>query len=356
MQLTAILCNYNHAEFLPQAVTAILQSRRPPDELILVDDGSTDNSREIIEAFASRDSRIRVIWHEVNQGWHAGIAHGLAIATGDWIYSGAADDYVLPDFFARAEELSARWPNAGIISGAFRRILPDGRFLRREVLQEHRQPVFLTPERYRKDRRLAWRSFSPSTIYRRAAIDAAGGFRRELGYWADTFVTRVAGERWGMVYFPEDCVCYREMPTGMSGSEGLNFNRVSEIIHTAERLMSSSGYAGLFTPDNVQWWLRQAHAELRNSIAARYAAEMEVAFAPVIEFLLNPPPGASPASGLLHWVCRKGLSAAFRCARWTVVTARTQSTFREVIGRHHGIPLATTDVGTLKAVAEAGPN
>jgi len=66
--LTAGFPNYNHSHYLPQAIEAILSQSRPPDEFIIVDDASTDNSVEIIESYARQDSRLRLVRHEHNQG------------------------------------------------------------------------------------------------------------------------------------------------------------------------------------------------------------------------------------------------------------------------------------------------
>jgi len=331
MRLTAILCNYNHAAYLPQAITAMVTSQRPPDELIIVDDGSTDDSRPIIETFAAQHASIRVIWHEKNQGWHAGMAHALEIATGDWIYSGAADDYVLPGFFSRAAEIVQQWPDAGIVCGAFRRILPDGVLIRRDELRGYPTPAWITPEQFRREPQCVWNSLSPAAIYARKSIELAGGFRRELGYWSDTFVIRVGGHRWGMAYFPEECMCFREMPAGMSGSGGRNTERIRDIVIHADRLMRSPEFASVFSPAEVDWWWQQIEPVLKGYLQAHVATQMDLALAPIIDLLLNPPNDSSGITRRLYWLCRKTLAAAYRPARWLVSHTRAKSTWMGIL-------------------------
>ena len=290
-RLTSIVCNYNHGIWLPQALTAMLEGRRPPDELIVVDDGSTDGSRKVIEEFARHGPHIRVIWHAENQGLHAGIAHALDVATGNWIYFGAADDYVLPGFFVRALELAQQWPQAGMICGAIRRIRPNGEFILRDELAGCAEPVFLSPTQYLQHlyrQASPWHSFSPAAVIRREAIDMAGGYRRELGFWADTFVCRVAGLRWGMAYFPEECMCFRTMPNSLATVENQSFARIQEIIALAQQLMRQPPFADLFPPRYVRWWGRKSRKAFRDAQVFARTADMEQGFAQIVNALRRP--------------------------------------------------------------------
>lgn len=322
VRLSAIICNYNHAAYLPQALCAMLECDRPPDELIVVDDASTDGSREIIDEFAARDSRIRLICHERNQGWHAGTAHALQRATGNWIYSGAADDYVLPSFFARALQMIERWPEAGIICGSTRKITPDGRLLDRDAMPGVVEPVFLSPDDYRRyicRRSIALHSFAPATILRREAIEAAGGYRPELGHWADTFVIRIAGLRWGMAYFPEEAVCFRVFPNSISASGHRNVDQRLRIIGAVAQLMRSPEFVNDFPPGYGDWWTREAILAMR----LVWSDQMDAAWAHVMDPLLNPHPGQSRLQYLLLWLCRKLLSATYRWTRYCTASAQT---------------------------------
>jgi hypothetical protein len=66
--VTVLLCNYNHAFYLPDSLGGICTQTRPPDEVIVLDDGSTDNSLEIIEQFVQRYPFIRILKNERNRG------------------------------------------------------------------------------------------------------------------------------------------------------------------------------------------------------------------------------------------------------------------------------------------------
>jgi len=57
------MTSYNHQSFISEAIESILNQTFPNFELIIVDDVSTDRSREIIETYKKRDSRIKTIFH-----------------------------------------------------------------------------------------------------------------------------------------------------------------------------------------------------------------------------------------------------------------------------------------------------
>ncbi len=81
MKLTAVLPNYNHAEYLPHALNALLAQTRPADELIVIDDASTDNSVAIIEGYLARHPNIRFVRNAGNLGTVSNINRGLEMAT-----------------------------------------------------------------------------------------------------------------------------------------------------------------------------------------------------------------------------------------------------------------------------------
>lgn len=93
-KLSIIIPVYNAAPYLRQTLDTVLGQSLQDIEVICVDDGSTDQSPEILRSYAEKDSRVRVL-HQQNQ--HAGVArnNGLAVATGKYVHFLDADDYVL---------------------------------------------------------------------------------------------------------------------------------------------------------------------------------------------------------------------------------------------------------------------
>jgi hypothetical protein len=96
-----IIPNYNHARYLGDAIRSVLDQEYREFEIIVVDDGSTDNSREVVEGFGDR---VRYIWQE-NQGLSAARNTGIRAAKGEVVSFLDADDMYTPDFLSTLESV-----------------------------------------------------------------------------------------------------------------------------------------------------------------------------------------------------------------------------------------------------------
>jgi len=94
--VSVIIPNYNHARYLPQAIDSVLAQDYPHYEIIVVDDGSTDDSRTVAARY---QDRIEYIWQK-NRGLSAARNTGLQTARGDLIGLLDADDLYEPDFLS----------------------------------------------------------------------------------------------------------------------------------------------------------------------------------------------------------------------------------------------------------------
>ena len=95
-QLSIIIPVYNVEKYFSTCLDSILQQSFTDFELLLIDDGSNDQSGKICEEYAQKDKRIHVI-HQVNGGVSSARNIGLNMAIGDWIYFVDADDELLPN-------------------------------------------------------------------------------------------------------------------------------------------------------------------------------------------------------------------------------------------------------------------
>jgi len=277
--LTAILCNYNHARFLDRAIEAMLTQSRPPDQLIIVDDGSTDDSASVIRRWAERSPSILFLENGQNRGFHASSARALAAAIGDYVYSGAADDYVLPGFFERVCGLLDAHPGVGVGCAMMVKQGPDGGRIRCDGFRKITAPICLSPGEFRRlclDAEPATHSLSSATIYRHAALKQVGGWRQELGAWADTFAIRAIGLTTGLCYVPVEGTVWVVHTTGLSQSTLHHPAAAARMIASAARLMRSPEFQSVFPEDHVRQWERDYfQAVVAQQLHSRYAAIMQ---------------------------------------------------------------------------------
>lgn len=99
-KVSVIVPIYNTAKYLPACLDSIINQTHQNLEIILVDDGSTDSSPEIIKKYASKDRRIKVIT-QTNQGQSTARNSGLKNSTGEYISFVDSDDEIKPTFIEK---------------------------------------------------------------------------------------------------------------------------------------------------------------------------------------------------------------------------------------------------------------
>ena len=97
--ISVVIPVYNVAAYLPQCLDSLLVQDYPELEILLVDDGSKDESGSICDAYAAKDSRIRVI-HQKNGGAAAAKNTALRAATGHYLSFVDSDDYLAPNAYS----------------------------------------------------------------------------------------------------------------------------------------------------------------------------------------------------------------------------------------------------------------
>jgi glycosyltransferase involved in cell wall biosynthesis len=123
-RVSIVIACYNHGRFLGEAIGSILSQTVAPAEIIVVDDGSTDDTA----AVAGRYSRVHYLYQS-NKGVSAARNRGMAESAGSHIVFLDADDRFLPGALEAGIACFARNPRCGFVFGAYRDIAVDGSVL-----------------------------------------------------------------------------------------------------------------------------------------------------------------------------------------------------------------------------------
>lgn len=97
-KISVVVPVYNIEQYIQRCVNSILAQTYPNIEIIIVDDGSTDNSGRLIDEIAISNSSVRVL-HKKNGGVTSARLEGVKIASGDWITFVDGDDYIEPNMY-----------------------------------------------------------------------------------------------------------------------------------------------------------------------------------------------------------------------------------------------------------------
>lgn len=121
--ISVIVPAYNIREYLPRCMDSLLAQTYREMEIIVVDDGSTDGTAAAADAYAQKDSRIKVI-HQENGGVTSARLRGAAEAKGNWIGFVDGDDYCEPEMYARLLENALSY-GAHISHCGYQMLYPD---------------------------------------------------------------------------------------------------------------------------------------------------------------------------------------------------------------------------------------
>lgn len=209
-KFTAVLTNYNHSQYLPTALGFILNQTVLFDEIIIIDDGSGDNSVEIIEQRIKGVPNARLIVNAKNTGVVASQNVSLKESTGDFIFYFAADDQYSLHIVEWARNFLSRHPDVGMISGNARMhwettgkerafTLP---FLQTEIAGGKAELQAVAGKR-----NLTF--LGGANLMRRDAMIRLGGFMEPLRWHSDWFLYLAIAWRHGFGFIPQEFVRFR---------------------------------------------------------------------------------------------------------------------------------------------------
>jgi glycosyltransferase involved in cell wall biosynthesis len=122
-RISVVIPLYNKQAYVERAVASVLQSAYPAHEVIVVDDGSTDDGPQRVSAMG--DSRVRLI-KQANAGVSAARNRGVSEASGEYVAFLDADDYWTPEYLPAIADLIARFPQCGLYATHFYYFRDDG--------------------------------------------------------------------------------------------------------------------------------------------------------------------------------------------------------------------------------------
>jgi glycosyltransferase involved in cell wall biosynthesis len=134
-KITVLMPVYNGAKYLPEAINSILSQTFSDFEFLIINDGSIDNSANIIKSF--RDKRINFINNPSNSGLVVVLNQGLLMAQGRYIARMDADDISLPDRFKIQFELMEKKPEVGVCGTWVKNIYDDSKKITAKYYVKH---------------------------------------------------------------------------------------------------------------------------------------------------------------------------------------------------------------------------
>jgi glycosyltransferase involved in cell wall biosynthesis len=209
--VSVVMSVYNAERFLRESVESILNQSFSDFEFIIVNDGSSDGTRSILESY--QDPRIILI-HQENAGVTKALNSGLKLATGKYVARQDADDVSKPDRLSKQVAFLKANPAVGLLGTRF------------EFIDEHSQVTRLgalpTDNKTLQQRLPVINQFSHgSVMIRKEALDSVGLFREFFKYAQDYDLWLRIAEHYEVCNLPDYLFCYRELEQAISSTNVL---------------------------------------------------------------------------------------------------------------------------------------
>jgi glycosyltransferase involved in cell wall biosynthesis len=250
--VSVLLANYNHAKYLDTSLSGILGQEHPATEVIVVDDGSTDSSIQVIERYAKHHANLQLLVNPSNQGQHYSIQRALQAATGEYVVWASSDDLLLPRFLQRSLSVLMEHPTAGLCFSRLA-VFVDGSTATRVYNEAHaapfdygKEPSYLSPAQLTTilKRHYLWMSGN-TVVARREALLEIGGFEADLRWHADWFAYYVVALRYGACMIPDTLAMMRER-TGTYSASGVGNHRAQrQVLQALMDIIKSEKYNDL---------------------------------------------------------------------------------------------------------------
>lgn len=222
MKISVIIPAYNQAEYLPDAVESVYNQTFPPHEIIVINDGSTDNTKEIAERymyskFPMIESPVKVI-NQVNKGLPSARNTGIMAATGDYLMFLDADDILMENCLERLAQ-EALGSGADILAPSFKefgksnREIILGGFDMEDLKQANRLGYFC--------------------LIKKSALVEIGGYNPKMKFgWEDWDLWFDMFKRgYSIAVVPEVLVLYRVKEKSMIHEANAHAEELSSQIH-----------------------------------------------------------------------------------------------------------------------------
>lgn len=213
--ISVVVPIYNVQQYLSKCVESIFAQNFYDIEIILIDDGSTDECPQMCDDFASRDCRVRVI-HKENGGLSDARNAGMKIAQGEWIYFLDSDDWMHPEALQTLFDF-AKKNDCDVVQGGLYYAYENHLLYRQPSKKELKQSVLVNDDAMRslitndRVKNFAWGKLYKTDLIR--DIEFPVGKYFEDSFWQHLVIHRV--KKYGIVDTP--LYYYRQRENGISG-------------------------------------------------------------------------------------------------------------------------------------------
>ena len=225
--VSVVIPCYNQADFLGEAIESVLSQGYAEFEAIVVDDGSTDDTKEVASAYALEDSKVRLV-RQQNRGLAGARNRGLAEASGEYVVFLDSDDRLVGEALEVGVRELESHPECAFVSGHYRAIAADGSFLWKPYEPPIERDGYLVLLQY---------SFGmPAVVmYRRWVFEEVRGFDSTVDAAADWDLYLRVARRFPIYHHGLVVAGYRQHGTSMNQNPALMLKSTVAVLRSQRR-------------------------------------------------------------------------------------------------------------------------
>lgn len=222
-KISIIVPNYNYAQYIESALDSLVKQTYTNFEVCIVDDCSTDLSVERILPYIEKDKRFFLIQNQVNSGCCFSLSVGLEKTNGDYVFTFASDDLVLPHFLEKNVQAIKSNPETGLFCSRYTRFYsdkPNEKIINPKHLsyKEMNMNKSALIEQIKRNQ-----FFIPgnTAVIKREFLSKFNNFEEKYGIYIDWFTYHRIGFTYGCHFIPEDLALMRLHRNSLSTTENL---------------------------------------------------------------------------------------------------------------------------------------
>lgn len=274
--ISIVIPNYNHAQFLTKALTCALNQTVPAFEVIVIDDGSTDNSCELVQQLAAKHPALKLLRNDQNRGVIFTLNRGLREAQGTHILCAAADDWIEPNLIEQATLQLTEYPNAGLWS--------SGSWIAYEESPDQLLPArmyyplanngFIKPTCAQKliQNYDSWFMGNCVVMNREYALQECG-YIPELQSFCDNFLYRILAVKYGCCFNSQKLSTWRIRKQSYANAFNVDPSRQINVLQNVASLMQIK-YADLFAENTTKRVTKRLYFNLARTLWLQYPKQV----------------------------------------------------------------------------------
>lgn len=250
--VTIIMSNFNQVQYLRESLSGLVNQSLPAQCILVIDDGSTDHSVEIIREYEKKHENLRLIRNKINLGLQDSICRALPLVDTEYLVWAASDDILLPTFLEKSMRALRQHPEAGLCFSELTVLIDETGAINpfskepsvAHIFNLSDLTTYMPPEAVLARMKRSYFPVSGNTVVaRRESLAACGDFFKDLQWHSDHFAFNIMALRHGACVVPETLGLIRQRSDSYSAAGMQNILVQRPVLNAMLDILEQDDFA-----------------------------------------------------------------------------------------------------------------